>query len=66
MKIQIPTSNDELGLELELCRAGHCILTDDGLILTEREACLRKYHMNYIDDGAMHAEIADPSFRDAA
>ena len=45
MNIPILNSKKMTALKHELgrCRPGHCVLTDDGLILTEREACLRKY-----------------------
>ena len=45
--MNIPLLNNgktkELMRELAACKPGCCVLTDDGLILTEREACLRKH-----------------------
>jgi hypothetical protein len=52
--------------ELARCRPGHCVLTDDGLVLTEREACLRKYEMDFTAAAANFAPVPDPVLEDAA
>ena len=66
MTTEIPTMNRKMKYELARCRPGHCVLTEEGLILTEREACLRKFGMGFTVGAANLAPVPEPALEDAA